>query len=340
MKLFQRTVCLMTLILSWSYCSAEPPWGEVWAWGENSAGVVTGTPHVGYTTGVVTVAGEKLTDITAVAAGYFHAVALRRDGTPVGWGSNQEGQALGSEPPRGTNGLVTIGGRTLSNVVQVAAGNFSLALRRDRRVVTWGRNDVPSGFSNVVAIAARGFYTLALKGDGTVVSWGSQPWCETHVPEGLSNVTAIAAGGEDYERSMALKSDGTVVVWKSAVPSREPVPPDVTNVVAIAAGKAHSLALKRDGTVIGWGFNRHGQATGIPTEREPYISRGQAIVDGKTLTDAIAIAAAGEYSMALTKDGRVVAWGNKRFYKDVPAGLTNVVAIVAGESFALAIKRP
>ena len=44
-------------------------------------------------------------------------------------------------------------------------------------VVAWGDNDsgqtnVPSGLSNVVAIAAGGYHSLALTAEGRVVAWG------------------------------------------------------------------------------------------------------------------------------------------------------------------------
>ena len=57
-----------------------------------------------------------------------------------------------------------------------AGGEHSLALRSDRTLVAWGRNDegqlnVPTDLTNAVAIAAGGLHNLALKADGTVVGW-------------------------------------------------------------------------------------------------------------------------------------------------------------------------
>ncbi|MFN5927759.1 MAG: RCC1 domain-containing protein, partial [Roseiflexaceae bacterium] len=94
-------------------------------------------------------------------------------------------------------------------------GSHSLALKANGTVVAWGLNssgqsNVPSGLSNVVAIAAGGSHSLALKSDGTVVAWGYNGSGQSSVPSGLSNVVAIAAGGS---HSLALKSDGTVVGW-------------------------------------------------------------------------------------------------------------------------------
>jgi hypothetical protein len=128
-----------------------------------------------------------LTNVAAIAGGYDHSLALKRDGTVVGWGRNDSGQAT----PR-------LG---LTNVAAIAAGyRFSLALKRDGTVVGWGVNDSgqatpPLGLSNVVAIAAGECHGLALKRDGAVVGWGYNSWGQAASPSGLSNVVAIAAGG-------------------------------------------------------------------------------------------------------------------------------------------------
>ncbi len=63
-----------------------------------------------------------LTNVTAVAAGRVHCLALKADGTVVAWGDNSHGQS--TVPPG------------LANVVAIAAGNSgSLALRADGTVV-------------------------------------------------------------------------------------------------------------------------------------------------------------------------------------------------------------
>ena len=56
---------------------------------------------------------------------------------------------------------------------------------------------MPSGLSNVVAIAAGWYHNLALKSDGTVVAWGDD-WSDSgaaNVPSGLSNVWLSQQGG-------------------------------------------------------------------------------------------------------------------------------------------------
>jgi hypothetical protein len=58
---------------------------------------------------------------------------------------------------------------------------------------------------------------------------------------------------------------------------------------------------------------------------------------GQLLTNVAAISAGPEYSLALRRDGTVVCWGDHKYYSDVPAGLSGVVAILAGPIHCMAI---
>lgn len=87
----------------------------------------------------------------------------------------------------------------------IAAGGHSLALRSNGTVVTWGggsETDVPSGLSNVVAIAAGNVHSLALCSNGTVVAWGANVEGQTNVPIKCYGMKAIAAGSS---QSFALR---------------------------------------------------------------------------------------------------------------------------------------
>ncbi len=291
-----------------------------------------------------------MSDVVAIAAGDAHSLALRRDGTVLGWGYNYYAQATGSPTKHSTAGVVRIKGAVLTNVVGAAAGwRHSLALKRDGTVIGWGDDgegqaSAPSGLSNVVSVAAGYARSLALKADGTVVAWGRS---DAKVPAGLSNVVAIATGGAQYARNLALKADGTVVAW-GADTDDAPPPPGLSNVIAIAVGERHSLALKRDGTVFGWGLNTYGEATGVPSKSVRDVASGLVQVDGRVLSNGVAIAAGNRYGLvgfgepyglALKQDGTVVAWGHMAGRPAwVPAGLSNVVAIAAGQLHCLAIQ--
>jgi hypothetical protein len=74
---------------------------------------------------------------------------------------------------------------------------------------------------------------------------------------------------------------------------------------------------QRAGTVVSWG-----------AQVLPLVPPG---------TRFQAIAAGGSHSLALRRDGSVMVWGNDDDRVSPPAGLTDVVAIAAGDSRSLAL---
>jgi len=173
-----------------------------------------------------------------------------------------------------------------------------------------------SPMTNIVAVAAGRGHSLALRGDGTVLAWGFGYYGQTSVPAGLSNVVGIAAG---YNFSVAIARGGQVVAWGRNDEGQINVPVDATNVAAVSAASFHALALRADGTVTRWGR----QTDPMPK-----------------LTNIVAIAAGGgkfERNLALRRDGTIVAWGGS--LPKAALGLTDVVAIAAGEYHSLTLKR-
>ena len=85
-------------------------------------------------------------DVIAVAAGAWHSLALRSDGTVLAWGDDSDGQC---DVPL-----------TLQPALTIAGGGYhSLALQANGSVVAWGADDygqtnVPAGLSGVIGIAA------------------------------------------------------------------------------------------------------------------------------------------------------------------------------------------
>jgi alpha-tubulin suppressor-like RCC1 family protein len=342
MRSIRTPVLFLILSVSYKLFAAQVVPGRVVGCGDNTAGAVTGLPgspsdRPNHSTGVVTIEGQALTNVTAISAGGNHGLALRADGTVVGWGFNYYGQATGATSRNNTNGPVAVAGQTLSNVTAIAAGqDYSLALKSDGRVVGWGKTGSLSGQSNIVGITAGGRYdaALALRNDGTVVR------LSTGTPVlGLSNIASIATGRGDYWPNLALRSDGTVLILSENTDHGPADPPGgLSNVVAVAAGSNHNLVVRRDGTVVGWGFNGEGQATGTPTHAAPFTSDGVVRINSEILSNVVAVAASDEFSVALKRDGKIVAWGKNYFHQtDVPAELAGIVAIAAGQSFCLAL---
>jgi hypothetical protein len=94
-----------------------------------------------------------LKDVAAISAGWYHVMALKRDGTVVAWGSNLSGE---TDVPAGLKGVTAI----------AAGAAPSLALKSDGTVVAWGSsflgpNTVPPGLTGVTAIAAGSLHSLA-----------------------------------------------------------------------------------------------------------------------------------------------------------------------------------
>lgn len=295
----------LSLMISLSCPTSTFAAGKVVVWGGNT---LNGTADVPYPP-------ADLTDVVAIAVQTQFALALRIDGTVVGWGYNGHGQ---SSPPPG-----------LSDVTAIAAGPYhSLALKRDGTVVGWGSNVwhqciPPAGLSGVVAISAAIDYSLALKGDGTVVGWGDNGHGCAIPPAGLTDVAAISAGPR---HALALKRNGTVVGWGLNEGGLATPPAGLSGVVSVnAKSYYHSLALKKDGGIVGWGIDPWGIAT-------PPAS----------LVGAKAVATENATSMALLPDGTVSVWGlNLGGYMSPPAGLHKVTAIdVAGYTCMALIDEP
>jgi alpha-tubulin suppressor-like RCC1 family protein len=262
------------------------------SWGNSWYGLVLPPPDLG--------------EVVAVAAGDYHALALKADGRVVTWGKYYGGTTADPAPPEATNVIALAGGR-----------GHDLALRSDGTVVAWGDNTwgqvtVPAGWSNVIAISAGDTFGLALRSDGSVVGGPSA------APADLQNVVAISCGDT---HSLALRNDGTVVGWGQYRTGSPRPPAGLSNVVAIAAGYEQNLALKADGTVVAWGYDGAIQ-TNTPAG----------------LGGVVAIASGDRHYLALQSDGSVVAWGFSYYGSTtVPAGLQDVVGITSGDEFCLAL---
>jgi uncharacterized repeat protein (TIGR01451 family) len=266
--------------------------GTVWSWGLNSLGE-TGGDGPSYTDARVV---NGLSNVTAVSAGSNHSMALKSDGTVWIWGGNDRGQlGLGTLDSDRHPTPVIVPGLTGVNSISAGTG-FSVVVRNDGTVWTWGENlngqlgvagastKSPAqvgGVSGVKAVSVSYNHVLALKTDGTVVGWGMNAFGQTGstnfvnvnpapaVVSGLSGVSAVAAG---YGFSLALKTDGTVWGWglnaigqlgNGATGSNPQTAPTlvsaVSNATAIAAGNSHGVALLTNGTLRTWGENTNAQ---------------------------------------------------------------------------------
>jgi len=175
---------MMSIASSWNHSLAIKNDGTVWTWGWGLFGELGNGTNALF--GPLPVQVSSQTGITAIAAGYFHSLAVKNDGTVWSWGRNSSGQ-LGIGNFSDSN--IPIQVVTLTGITAVAGGiGHSLALKNDGTVWAWGENTIGelgtgsnamsnfplqvSTLSEIVAIAAGEHHSLAVRNDGTVWTWG------------------------------------------------------------------------------------------------------------------------------------------------------------------------
>ena len=217
--------------------------GGVIAWGYNQYGQCT-------------VPNSAKSDVSRIAAGYYHTIAVKNDGTVIAWGDNGSGQCLGTDStgsrltstPLGQQ--VKLAGQILTGVAQIVGGNGNcIALKSDGTVLGWGNNSygkcmgtdlygnqinsTPNGqpvqlagqlLTGVRQIACGENYTLVLKNDGTVVGWGEN-----------SNGQCLGTSTVNGESPITTTPNGQPAQLLGKV---------LSGVTQIAAGSGHTIALK------------------------------------------------------------------------------------------------
>ena len=225
-------------------------------------------------------------NVTDVATGFEHSLAILDGSTVIAWGDNTYGQ------------LNVPGG--IVNPVKVAAGlGHSVVLQGDGTVVAWGFNEFGqsdvSTLTDVIDIGAGDEHTVVLHADGTVTTIsGKGATYDLDPPAGLSDVTAIASG---HFHIVALINDGTVVSWGANEFGQADVPAGLTDVIAVDAGLFHSMALRSDGTVQGWGDNELFTQLDAPSGFPPFNE----------------LSVGSFHNIVLYGTGELTSWGSNRF---------------------------
>ena len=240
-----------------------------------------------------------------IAAGRYHTVGSKTDGTVVATGNNDSGQCKVSD---------------WTDIVSIAAGSYhTVGLKADGTVVAAGKNDDGRcdvrDWTDIVSIAAGNDHTVGLKADGTVVAVGYNDDGECNV-SGWTDIVSIAAGND---HTVGLKADGTVVAAGKNWDGQCEVS-DWTDIVSIAAGSYHTVGLKADGTVVAAGKNDDGRC------------------DVRDWTDIVSIAAGNDHTVGLKADGTVVAAGKNWDGQCEVSDWTDIVSIAAGSYHTVGLK--
>lgn len=272
--------------------------GTVECWGLNQFGQLGDGTNAAHSTPV------PVPDLTGIsrgprmASGLTHTCALRPDGSARCWGQHNVGQLGAGSIPWGYRSTPTdvVG---LADALDLSAGHtHTCATLANGTVKCWGQNyhymlgdgtteikrDTPvpvlaesgSVLHGVMTIAAGMYHTCALIADGTVKCWGDNYYGQL----GDGTTTPVRSSP-----------------WQIA---------GLSNVVALSAGASHTCAIVADGTGRCWGRNDRGMVGDGVT----YDLQKRSPVPVYGLTDAVAIAATGEWSScALIANGGVRCWG-------------------------------
>ena len=129
----------------------------------------------------------------------------------------------------------------------------------------------------------------------------------------VSSFPQEIGSGSTAWHSLAISSYISIYTWGDGnnVPSAVNMSGAISGktITAVACGYKHSLALTSDGIVYAWGFNNFGQlgnGTSINSVVPVAVDRS-GVLSGKIIT---AIACGTYYSLVLTSDGKVYAWGD------------------------------
>ncbi|MDR0664162.1 MAG: hypothetical protein LBF86_01385 [Helicobacteraceae bacterium] len=242
-------------------------------------------------------------NITAVAAGAYHTIALDDSGKVYAAGFNLYGQlGFGDNNNRAVFTEVT----GLGAITAISAGDdHSLALDDNGKGYATGRNNfgqlgtgsiydqnVFTAFNglinnqNITAVAAGAYHTIALDDSGTVYTVGSGEYGR------------LGKGNTEIYHSFLQGGIGVKGL-------------DDKNITAVSAGDDHSLALDDNGKIYAAGRNGSGQIGlgGDITPRHNFTAVTTGL-DDKNIT---AISAGNHHSFALDDNGKIYATGNNAY---------------------------
>jgi alpha-tubulin suppressor-like RCC1 family protein len=295
------------------------PEGRAYAWGQVAGSALGQGPSSGPSARAATasvqapilVAGGGLggVNVTAVAAGGAHSLALASDGTLFSWGDNSRGQlgrAAGSDadaasgdatPPASLPARVTFTPQAV--IVAIAAGAaHSLALGSDGRVWAWGDN------TRAQCGLARCVETSHGEGNGTCQSWyGVDARDAVRVPARLAGFAPARRGAAPPDSARLQLSGAASLRFVAA------------RFVAAAGDTSFAIGAA-DGQLFSWGDGTMGLlgtgASSRDLSAEADVAPLPLPVASLAGLDIVSVgaSASSRHALALTANGTVYAWGD------------------------------
>ena len=262
-----------------------------------------------------------------LAGGIRHSLGIIEDGKVKSAGNNLNGQCNVA---------------LWENIISIDGyGIYTIGLKKDGTVEVAGnlsekqRIEVAS-WEHIVDVAAGERYVVALKSDGKVVSEGHNGDGQCYV-DNFKNIIDLDAGWRftvGLTKNGELQFAGLAQNLINEFMSDKEAWKDVIKISASGGepkgkqrGKGHVVGLKQDGTLVAIGDNEYGQCD----------------VNGDEWKDIIKVAAGDWYTVALTKNGKVLITGQNKentYYINDEKRKTweNIKDIAAGYGQTLVLK--
>ncbi|KAK1141318.1 hypothetical protein N8T08_009225 [Aspergillus melleus] len=250
-----------------------------------------------------------LKNVTKLAAGAQHMLALTSAGTVYSWGCNEQYQ-LGrrrTSRSRDVHPLIPDQCALPGGVVDIGAGMYhSFAIHKTGTVYGWGSNN----FGQVGIASNAGENDAIMPYPTRVKSLAKTPKI-VQIHGGKDHSIAVDQKGQCFTwgriENKALGYDPEVlsedkIIYDSRDRPRISVQPQaiptLENIVYATAGTDHSFAISADGNAYSWGFNAQCQA-GKPSSTDEIIL--PTLLDGKHIAGKrlVSASAGGQFSIVL-----------------------------------------
>jgi alpha-tubulin suppressor-like RCC1 family protein len=326
--------------------------GHVYAWGLNGVGELgLGSTANSSTPKLLTFATGTV--VTAISAGYAHALALTASGAVYSWGYNATGQ-LGDGTGTTRTSPVAVHLPAGTSVTAIAAGvAHSVAATASGSVLAWG--------DNTNGELGNGTTTLSVLPVATTLPSGVRA---SGVSAGLNMSVLLTSTGAVYDWGVNTYGElGNGTTTSSSLPVAVTLPGGAT-ATAVVGTYADTYALTSDGKVFGWGDNSFGElgngtvtasktptAVALPTGSHataigagPYTFAMQAVVSTVTTSATITTSAnpvpANSAVTFVATVSPSSGTGTVSFFADgsatAIAGCANTALVASGSSFRAA----